>query len=77
MFDKPEFPDFYGFVSHFPNLFEFPTDFQRKSLADSSDLEPTLKQCPNPVKQKYEFIGIVFPFNLLLKMTPASLPDST
>ena len=37
MFDKPEFPDFYGFISYFLNLFEFPKDFQQKSLADSSD----------------------------------------
>ena len=37
MFDKPEFPDFYGFISHFPNLIEFPKDFQRTSLADPSN----------------------------------------
>ena len=37
MFDKSEFPDFYGFISHFLDLFEFPKDFLRKSLADSSD----------------------------------------
>ena len=35
MFDKPEFPDFYGFISHVTKLFEFPKDFQRKSLVDS------------------------------------------
>ena len=46
MFDKPEFPNFYGFISHFPNLIEFPKDFQRhrwRTLQMALNLEPTLK----------------------------------
>ena len=46
MFDKPEFPNFYGFISYFPNLMEFPKDFQRhrwRTLQMALDLETTLK----------------------------------
>ena len=60
MFDKPEFSDFYGFISHFPNLIKFPKDFQRTSLADSSNgpwsRAKLSKLCPNPVNKNLNLL---------------------
>ena len=76
LFDKPEFPDFYGFFSHFPNLIEFQKDFQRASLVNSSNGSWSRADSQSCVRiQQNKNINLSESCSAL--MIPASLPYPT